>query len=1029
MDAVPAGYGHLREALSRARRRVLLLAALEALALAAAASCLIGLLGTAGAWIWQSPPSVFRLVLLLALLALWLAALVLGGGRTVTRGGLAEQPLARRIGRLDPTLDSDAVSALELYPEVGRAEPGPGRALVRALIKSVGRRARALNLEAMFPAQRFKRFGAIAAASAVMYLGAALLAPASVAAVWQGIFRPLAPAPTATARDLSSLLGDFEVVQRYPAHTRLAPKTVTGADANLLVPAGTRVRVSASSSRELRSGEVRLPGGQRQGLALLDGGRRIQAEFVALESGTYRMAAEGEDGQDYEESRGHLLELIPDRAPRIEILEPAGDVEVRDTERVEIRFKATDDYGVGRVALVYRREGMQGAGEEQRIELAHYERAPKRVSGARPFELASIDLRPGDRIRYFLEAFDEDSLGGPKAGTSVTREIKVFSPRERHGRFLADQERVWEAAIKLLADVLEQELDLDPKAELPDAKAPGALLERLRELQAEVEALLEAQQEDPLRDDVADRAWERFSRQLRWLARTGARSLKGASGAVLSRRYLGFLEQLDPELEKQVLALADALDRQRYDQALASAEGLAQAKQRLQELMQRLAAENDPELRRQILEEIARLKRQLAAVMAEMARTARGIPDEFISPDALEARDMMSMLGQLEQALAEGDIERAMQMLESFSRQIDSTLAMLEQGRMSLADAKFGEMFEKMERLSEDIAALEGEERELSQRLDDLRGEYRQAAEQELGRRGEQVRRQLAELSQQLLEDVTRLARQAGDTAPNPMSSARERAALLESELSVDAFAEAEETARGTAGDLRTVEDVAARLASGIARRFPVFENEAQRLETEAEVSQLAGVAQAAGAAAGVADQIADLLARIQPRPPEQVLSRRQRGRAEQLQQRQAEASQQCQGLGSRMSRLMSEMPGLGHQPASELGQAGLEMRSAEQQLEGLGLRPAQGSMERAVDRLARARGALEQARQAMRSGARSGGRVGHRRDRRERVAIPQPEDYRVPKEFREDLLEAMKRPAPEDYEDQVKRYYEELVK
>jgi len=47
----------------------------------------------------------------------------------------------------------------------------------------------------------------------------------------------------------------------------------------------------------------------------------------------------------------------------------------------------------------------------------------------------------------------------------------------------------------------------------------------------------------------------------------------------------------------------------------------------------------------------------------------------------------------------------------------------------------------------------------------------------------------------------------------------------------------------------------------------------------------------------------------------------------------------------------------------------------------------------------------------------------------RETVKIPGADEYRAPKEFRQDLLEAMKRGAPSEYKEQVKRYYEELVK
>jgi hypothetical protein len=58
------------------------------------------------------------------------------------------------------------------------------------------------------------------------------------------------------------------------------------------------------------------------------------------------------------------------------------------------------------------------------------------------------------------------------------------------------------------------------------------------------------------------------------------------------------------------------------------------------------------------------------------------------------------------------------------------------------------------------------------------------------------------------------------------------------------------------------------------------------------------------------------------------------------------------------------------------------------------------------------------------------GGRGGDGRDSsREKVEIPDEDQFQAPKEFRKDLLEAMKQGAPDKYKEQVKRYYEELVK
>jgi hypothetical protein len=46
-----------------------------------------------------------------------------------------------------------------------------------------------------------------------------------------------------------------------------------------------------------------------------------------------------------------------------------------------------------------------------------------------------------------------------------------------------------------------------------------------------------------------------------------------------------------------------------------------------------------------------------------------------------------------------------------------------------------------------------------------------------------------------------------------------------------------------------------------------------------------------------------------------------------------------------------------------------------------------------------------------------------------EKVEIPQPDQYKAPAEFREDILEAAKQGTVEQYRDAVRRYYEELVK
>ncbi len=59
------------------------------------------------------------------------------------------------------------------------------------------------------------------------------------------------------------------------------------------------------------------------------------------------------------------------------------------------------------------------------------------------------------------------------------------------------------------------------------------------------------------------------------------------------------------------------------------------------------------------------------------------------------------------------------------------------------------------------------------------------------------------------------------------------------------------------------------------------------------------------------------------------------------------------------------------------------------------------------------------------------GGKGSRGRDPRsnEKVAIPKPEQYKAPAEFREEILDAAKQGTVEQYKDAVREYYEEIVK
>ena len=92
-------------------------------------------------------------------------------------------------------------------------------------------------------------------------------------------------------------------------------------------------------------------------------------------------------------------------------------------------------------------------------------------------------------------------------------------------------------------------------------------------------------------------------------------------------------------------------------------------------------------------------------------------------------------------------------------------------------------------------------------------------------------------------------------------------------------------------------------------------------------------------------------------------------------------------------------------------------MRQAAEHLRKSEAKEASGAERNAAERLAKLRDNLQE---------RS---MGGGKQQRDPVRIPGADESSAPRAWRQELLDAMKEHAPEHFRDDVRRYYEELVK
>ena len=216
----------------------------------------------------------------------------------------------------------------------------------------------------------------------------------------------------------------------YPAYLgREAEGLPAGEPAR--VPQGTSIVVSGRASTMLT--DVRLVGAAGA-VQMRTNGRTFDGRFEARTSGTWTWRARGTAGPIADVPLPVELQVVPDSAPRVQLVSPSGDTAVAASDRVVLRVSAVDDHELAQIALHARRRAAGGA---ERPGPAAVQRVPAPRApiwdGTVIVDLASWGLEPGDALALRVVATDNS----PWAQTGSSRELVLKVPTLEQRRTLA----------------------------------------------------------------------------------------------------------------------------------------------------------------------------------------------------------------------------------------------------------------------------------------------------------------------------------------------------------------------------------------------------------------------------------------------------------------------------------------------------------------------------------------------------------------------------------------------------------------
>nr|WKN39129.1 DUF4175 family protein [Tunicatimonas sp. TK19036] len=195
---------------------------------------------------------------------------------------------------------------------------------------------------------------------------------------------------------------------------------------NLQVPEGTSINWQFST---LAADSMQLTFVEQEETHLLqeDEEGAFTLEKQALESDTYQIDLKNEYSNNKQDIR-YYLDVIPDQEPQIS-LEQFQDTTLY--KFLVLGGNVSDDYGLTRLSLFYKFEPLdEEEGAEQKYQRLNLPLDSRQNNQSYYYQwnVDTLSLKPGDKIRYFLKVWDNDAVNGHKSAQTSSY---VFSIPDR----------------------------------------------------------------------------------------------------------------------------------------------------------------------------------------------------------------------------------------------------------------------------------------------------------------------------------------------------------------------------------------------------------------------------------------------------------------------------------------------------------------------------------------------------------------------------------------------------------------------
>ncbi len=224
---------------------------------------------------------------------------------------------------------------------------------------------------------------------------------------------------------------------------------------------GTRVNLSGFANKQLNSGFLLFSDSSQVPLDINN--RNVKSNFIIRKDDVYAIHLLDEFDITNDEPIEYKIRMIPDNYPFVRIVLPGKDIDLGEDMVLPLAIEAQDDFGLSKLRLGFQIiSGGEGEVDSSRFvfqEIQGYEKNTDQLNIALQWELAQMEMYPTDVLVYFVEAYDNDTVSGPKKSSSNIYRARFPSLYEMYQDVASQQDEATES----VSGALERSRELKQK--------------------------------------------------------------------------------------------------------------------------------------------------------------------------------------------------------------------------------------------------------------------------------------------------------------------------------------------------------------------------------------------------------------------------------------------------------------------------------------------------------------------------------------------------------------------------------------